>query len=446
MRAPARFVLLMDFAVAFLASIGVHGLLRASRDASVPAAWRGYAAAVAVCVALALLGVGHVLRLDARGLRPADAATVWAALAPAVVVLAVVSALIGLYARSRLSARAMAVSLAALSFAELLASGSSMDWADGDPVANLDPPALSFLRDDPGRFRTEVRPEAWGAWAPGATLVHGLDDVGGVYNPLQLADYQLYWESLTDRETRLYDFLNAKYVVGPKDFALPWDRFVPVHDADPSVNIYLNLASMPRALAVTEAVRARSHDEAWTAIHAPGFDPEREVVVESPSGPAGTPSPTSSGAATAVDTTPTSATAHTSSAGPLSAAASPSAVAPTSAARPPSDGAAPSSLAVADITAHTAHAIDVDVQLPAAGFLVLSESHYPGWQATVDGHPAPIMRANYAFRAVPLPSGAHIVRLRFRPIVQVAGLVVTLLSVAACAAIAWRCRARRRGD
>jgi len=48
------------------------------------------------------------------------------------------------------------------------------------------------------------------------------------------------------------------------------------------------------------------------------------------------------------------------------------------------------------------------------GYLVLTEAWYPGWNATVDGAAAPVLRANYLFRAVPVPSGAHRVELRFQ--------------------------------
>jgi uncharacterized membrane protein YfhO len=41
----------------------------------------------------------------------------------------------------------------------------------------------------------------------------------------------------------------------------------------------------------------------------------------------------------------------------------------------------------------------------ADGWLVLSEIYYPGWHATVDGHPAPLYRADSILRAVPIAGG-----------------------------------------
>jgi hypothetical protein len=68
------------------------------------------------------------------------------------------------------------------------------------------------------------------------------------------------------------------------------------------------------------------------------------------------------------------------------------------------------------------HQISTDT--PA--LLILSEPHYPGWQATVDGQPAPILRADYVLRAVPVPAGEHTVELRFQPLSFTIGLLVSL--------------------
>ena len=46
--------------------------------------------------------------------------------------------------------------------------------------------------------------------------------------------------------------------------------------------------------------------------------------------------------------------------------------------------------------------------------LVISQAWYPGWRAYVDGQPAPLLRADYAIKAVPVPAGHHVVQLRFQ--------------------------------
>jgi hypothetical protein len=57
----------------------------------------------------------------------------------------------------------------------------------------------------------------------------------------------------------------------------------------------------------------------------------------------------------------------------------------------------------------------LDAQMDRPGHVVLLESWYPGWQATVDGHVAPLLRANLTFRAVPVPAGHHVVEMVYRP-------------------------------
>ena len=60
--------------------------------------------------------------------------------------------------------------------------------------------------------------------------------------------------------------------------------------------------------------------------------------------------------------------------------------------------------------------VEVDVNAPRPGFLVLSDVWHPWWRATVDGVAARIRRANVLFRAVSVPAGRHRVRFEFHPI------------------------------
>jgi hypothetical protein len=92
--------------------------------------------------------------------------------------------------------------------------------------------------------------------------------------------------------------------------------------------------------------------------------------------------------------------------------------------------------------------IDIKVHAAAPALLVLSDLFYPGWQATVDGRPAEILRANYLMRAVPVPEGAHAVRFLYRPASFKAGLAASAVGCVAVALLIFRHVRirRRRGD
>lgn len=72
--------------------------------------------------------------------------------------------------------------------------------------------------------------------------------------------------------------------------------------------------------------------------------------------------------------------------------------------------------------------VALQVRTEQPGLLVLADTWYPGWNATVDGQPAPIVRANYLFRGVPVPAGEHVVTMRFQPASLRAGLLVTAVA------------------
>lgn len=98
----------------------------------------------------------------------------------------------------------------------------------------------------------------------------------------------------------------------------------------------------------------------------------------------------------------------------------------------------------ARLLAWTPDHVRVETSLGTAGYLVLLEAHDPGWRATVDGAPAPLLRANVAFRAVPVPAGRHTVEMIYRPRALLWGLVASALSSAVLVATLLRLRGRSR--
>jgi hypothetical protein len=74
---------------------------------------------------------------------------------------------------------------------------------------------------------------------------------------------------------------------------------------------------------------------------------------------------------------------------------------------------------------HQAGAIELELDFEEPGYLVVLESHYPGWQATVGGKPRRLYRANGAFLGLRVPRGKHQVMLTFAPRRQLVGLWVS---------------------
>ncbi|MBI4055129.1 MAG: hypothetical protein HY402_03235, partial [Elusimicrobia bacterium] len=64
---------------------------------------------------------------------------------------------------------------------------------------------------------------------------------------------------------------------------------------------------------------------------------------------------------------------------------------------------------------YRAHEVVARVHSDQAGFLFLSDNHFPGWKAFLDGKPAPILPSWIAFRAVAVPAGTHDIRFIYEP-------------------------------
>jgi hypothetical protein len=62
-------------------------------------------------------------------------------------------------------------------------------------------------------------------------------------------------------------------------------------------------------------------------------------------------------------------------------------------------------------------------------FLVLSDTYYPGWQASVDGKPAHIFRTDYVLRGLVVPAGQHRVYFVFCPQTLLVGFIITVVTL-----------------
>jgi hypothetical protein len=388
MRAPARTVLLVDFALAGLAAMGLDRLLgplarRAKR--SLEGAWRG----LVLFGGLAAIAGGAWAYLVVYQAQGEDPILFWrvsmaaSGVVLAIVLLAASLAWLGARRTGRLRRGTLGWLAIGLVFFDLASVGAYTDLGHEAPTAGYEhPEVVDFLRSNAEpASRIDSRTDVADVWQPDLALLAGLYDVGGVDNPLLVADVARYWEGLGGRSTRLYDFLGVGYVLGSKEVVLDWEKFSLAFDGDGEVNVYRNKQALPRAFVLRQAVAAANHEDAWRLIHEPGFDPATTVVVE---GAAAVGAPLQGGG---------------------------------------EDGT------VARIVRYEPDSIEIEIEAPEGGYLVLSDPFYPGWRAEVDGRPAELLPANYAFRAVAVPTGARRVTMRFSPVTWRAGLGISLVTI-----------------
>ncbi|WP_195655506.1 YfhO family protein [Bacteroides sp. 1001136B_160425_E2] len=73
------------------------------------------------------------------------------------------------------------------------------------------------------------------------------------------------------------------------------------------------------------------------------------------------------------------------------------------------------SLSTIRLTSYEPNRLVYKASTPKDGVVVFSEIYYPGWQATIDGQPVDIARADYILRAINVPAGEHTIEMWFDP-------------------------------
>ncbi len=180
-------------------------------------------------------------------------------------------------------------------------------------------------------------------------------------------------------------------------------RFKLVHEFNEQFRIYENRSALPNAYLVGHAKFAQSEEQALYLVHNKLFDPATEVVIESASQETSTPNEIL--------------------------------------------GAVPSdSIGVVEMERPSPTEVIIKAKNSQAGYLILTDTNYPGWKAYIDGQEVPILKANYLFRAVQLPPGEHIVRFVYQPGSFILGLMLCAFALAAFVTSlivsAWRGRRR----
>ncbi len=377
LRAPARFILLLDFSLAALAAFGLNKLLQpltqpAKATLDTLLKLLSWSLGGLIIIALPLSYYAMLVTQD-RNPVIFNRATGAAAGVATFAIFAVAGLIVlHLIKNKRLPQTGVGVAIIALIGLDLFTLGHNVDVGHNNPTAGFDhPEALAFLQSDPGHFRLEVTTDVWHAWQPDTALLNGLNDAWGLYNPLTLADTTLYWSSAPPRSSSRYNFLGIKYIIASKAGAPADGNIIPVFDGDPNINIYLNQNTKAPVQFVGQSLVVDSHKAAWEAIHAEPFEAASMVVLEG---------------------------GQTLNNQPISNLA---------------------------FWRYDLHNVTVAVETDQPGYLVLPDAYYPGWQATVDGQPETIQKANYAFRAVYVPAGEHVVQFIFNPILWKVGLGIS---------------------
>jgi hypothetical protein len=403
-RVPARALFLASMGVAMLAALGVEALARSRRDWT---AWARRATALALAIAAALIaGASAAARLGVAAASPeairSDEAARWLRAAwnlahdpIALGALAAVPAALAWLGRHPSDRRRVAAALGTLALAELLAYTLILiRVAPPERFLGRDARADAIARAEPGgpyRIRArdasfdDLRAVAWGIEKTNIDDSFQIQHAAELYEPLYLVfdpprltemfDPQTAWFHARTRQATL-DRLNVALLISdrPEPHA-PW----PVAASGPGFVLYRNPTAMPRAYVVPR-VQAWPDDPSVAGLLA--FVPPREAVV--------LPSDPLEGASRRQPFTP------------------------------------------AEYASPDPDRVEVRVATEAPGLLVVADTWMPGWTATLDGRPAPILKGNRSQRVVVLPTpGAHTVILRYEPPGLVAGLAITGASLAA---------------
>ena len=278
-------------------------------------------------------------------------------------------------------------------------------------------PATRFLQSVDGPFRiakfggrepsplAEVPADEETVFPANTPSVYGIEDLH-VFGPLHPEDLDVLLAAVEprlahpwrvapfEREASLaspvLDLLGVRYVLTARPVAVAGLRLV--HEGD--VFIYENENALPRALFVPGWELASSWEAAARLLASGAVDPRDRVLLQQ----------------------------------------APSEVVGEGA---PDPGVAPAANDVRLLERDTAR-VALEKTGPDAGFVLLTGRFYPGWRASVDGDPAPVLRADVMFQAVRVGPGTRRIVFEYRPTALRLGAWATLAALAGLAAVAWR--------
>jgi hypothetical protein len=184
----------------------------------------------------------------------------------------------------------------------------------------------------------------------------------------------------TPMPQRFLALSSIQFVATTRDLARS-NAFRKVFDTE-GVEVYQFKSPLPRISVFHHVLRAGTPEEALSDLKGREFDPHSEVVVEGQS----------------------------------------SALLALS-------GAQGRSVSAGKLEEYKSTFVKAVVSTNGPAFVVLNDTNFPGWTASIDGRDTPLFAANYLFRGIVVPSGRHIIEYRYRPRSFVAGLALSLISL-----------------
>lgn len=244
---------------------------------------------------------------------------------------------------------------------------------------------IEFLQNQPGLFRVLALN---GGLPPNTNLVYGLHDIRG-YSSLETEAYHRFLAAtgefpehqrhlrilyFSNFESPLIDLLTVRYVISARELQHPKPTLV----WEGGVYVYENRSVLPRAFLVHRTRVLDDGRDLERALRDPTFNPSETALFEREG-------PTLSGL---VDP-----------------------------------------MATVRIADYQPERVVVEASSRYDAVLVLADSWFPGWKATIDGVPTRVLRGNLLLRAVSIPAGNHRVVFHYDPAPFRLGVMVSLFAL-----------------
>jgi hypothetical protein len=114
----------------------------------------------------------------------------------------------------------------------------------------------------------------------------------------------------------------------------------------------------------------------------------------------------------------------------------------------PEASAAGTAPGTVEISSYAPKRVELKANATAPSVLLLNDKYDAGWNVSVDGKPAVLLRCNFQMRGVQLPAGQHTVVFSYQPASKIfyISLGATLLGLALCVFVWWDGRRQNAGN